>query len=177
MSSIHSSKMDRAHRAIKRYWTKMRLSSTRNLAAKFAEHGPSDLNIRSKKSFEKLLLFLQEKEVLHITRACLQRLHLRCTVLHPAVVQTSMLKSINVREFLAAFLLVHWKSKMFDNFDDLEASVYDAAVAMTDGLHALVAAVNDGKPMYKEPIREISRKFLEDLLRFARVFVRLLKLY
>ena len=76
-------------------------------------------------SFEDLIVFLRKKEIIAITKACLQRVHLSCTFRHHIQYQTN--EKVNVRVFLAGYMIAYCPTHVFESMGVLEHALLNAA--------------------------------------------------
>jgi hypothetical protein len=66
------------------------------------------------------VVVLREKQVIAIAKACLQRIHLLCTFRHGSPPKSLVAPNeVNVKVFLAAFMIVHRQTHVFESMSKL----------------------------------------------------------
>ena len=78
-------------------------------------------------SFEALVVHLREKPVIAATRDCLQRIHLLSTFRHGSPSRALSPENVNVRVFLAGYMIAYRPTHVFESMGTLEKALYDAA--------------------------------------------------
>ena len=66
-------------------------------------------------SFESLVVHLREKETIRIAKAMLQRVHLLCTLRHGSPPRALAPENVNVRVFLAGFMIAFRPTHVFES--------------------------------------------------------------
>ena len=94
-------------------------------------------------SYENLLVFIHNKEVIAVSKACaplvdfplsplLQRVHLSSTFRHRTLPRAQAPENVSVRVFLAGYLVVYHTSQVFENMGALENALLEAAVPLME---------------------------------------------
>ena len=95
-------------------------------------------------SFEALVALLRKREVVNATKSCLQRVHLLSTFLHGPQSTPTL---VNVRVFLAAYLVVHYPKSTFVSMGPLEETLATAARSLLASFENICSdlVASDGK--------------------------------
>ena len=80
------------------------------------------------RSFETLVIFLREKSTIAIAKACLQRIHLLSTFRHGSPDHALEPDNVNIRVFLAAFMIAFRPTHVFESMGSREQTLFDAAL-------------------------------------------------
>lgn len=126
----------------------------------------SDLSIYS---FENLVVFLREKHTIFITKNCLQRIHMLSTFLHGCPHLALTPQTVNVRVFLAGFMIAFRPSHVFESMGALEQSLFEAALPLMTNFQRIVectAACGSFQDVPRELTREFPSMLFEYLKRF-----------
>ncbi len=117
----------RACVAIERFWSRQgRWGKTASLVDRFFSRGPTIEHVK-RISFEALVVFLRERPVIDATKACLQRVHLLSTFRHGSPPKMLAPENVNVRVFLAGFMIAFRPTHVFESMGTLEQALYDTA--------------------------------------------------
>ena len=92
-------------------------------------------------SFEALVILLREKPVLASMKAALQRIHLQTTFRHGSPSKTLQPENVNVRVFLAAYMIAFRSTHVFEGMGPLEQALFESAVPMLNMFHAICDAL------------------------------------
>ena len=114
-------------------------------------------------SFTALTAFLREKKVICGTKACLQRVHLLCSFRHGSQARGL----VNVRVFLASYMIVHFSSNVFETMGELEQRVFDAAVALLEAFERICGAISRS---FQDVPEAMSRVFQPVLFEYIEHF-------
>jgi hypothetical protein len=79
-------------------------------------------------SFESLVHFLREKPVIAAMKAALQRMHMLSTFRHGSPSKSLAPENVNVRVFLAAFMIAFRPTHVFESMGTLEQALFESAV-------------------------------------------------
>ena len=111
--------------------------TTRKILDRFSV---TNLNAEFVKSitFEQLVLMLREKPVIEATKAALQRIHLQCTFRHGSPSQSIAPQNVNVRVFLAAYMIAYRPTHVFESMAPLEQSLFESAVPLMSAFEKIV---------------------------------------
>ena len=129
----------RAAMRIQRFWLRVRHARTWRLASAFQADARLSIDGVRNAVFGEFTVHLRNREVIARTKALLQRLH--CIAVHrhgnrPAVERPD---TINVRVFLAAYMIAFHSTKVFETFGVLQRRVIDAATNLL-ALYARIVA-------------------------------------
>ena len=91
-------------------------------------------------SLEEVKVFLRKKEILAISRALLQRVYLSSAFRHRTLRRGQAPESVNVRVFLAGYMIAYSTTHVFEDMGKLERSLLDAAVPMIESFQAIADA-------------------------------------
>jgi hypothetical protein len=120
-----------AARTIQKYW---RYRFVDNTTAKLVDHALNELNITidhvKSISFDSLVVFLRDKPVIAAMKAALQRMHMLSTFRHGSPSKSLAPENVNVRVFLAAFMIGYRPTHVFESMGTLEQQVFESAVPM-----------------------------------------------
>jgi hypothetical protein len=102
-----------------------------------------DINSNNAKAlrFEALAQLLRQENVVTAARSFVQRIHLLCVFRHGTVTAANIGKDVNVRVVLAAFMIVHHPTHVFEIRHTLENELIAAAIDMLSNFEQIVAAV------------------------------------
>eukprot|EP00292_Cryptomonas_paramecium_P016349 CAMPEP_0113719680 /NCGR_PEP_ID=MMETSP0038_2-20120614/35982_1 /TAXON_ID=2898 /ORGANISM="Cryptomonas paramecium" /LENGTH=203 /DNA_ID=CAMNT_0000648145 /DNA_START=135 /DNA_END=742 /DNA_ORIENTATION=+ /assembly_acc=CAM_ASM_000170 len=95
--------------------------------------------------FDNLVLLLKDKKVISAAKVCLQRIHLLATYRHGSPPHIKEPESVNVRVFLAAFMIVYFPSRVFESVGPLEQRLLDAADPMLTAFHAICISIQSSQ--------------------------------
>lgn len=91
-------------------------------------------------SFEMLVSYLREKETIRITKNCLQRVHILTTLRHGSPPKALGSENVNVRVFLAAFMIAFKPTHVFDSMGVLEQALFESAGPLLTKFQRIVEA-------------------------------------
>jgi hypothetical protein len=84
-------------------------------------------------SFERLVEFLREKATISRTKACLERFHRLSNLFHKATKAAGEEpERVNVRIFLAVYMIVVYPRDVFENMGDLERRLLGSAKVLLE---------------------------------------------
>jgi hypothetical protein len=81
-------------------------------------------------SYESLVVHCRNQRVIAVTKACLQRIHLLCTVRHCSPSTAIAPDNVNVRVFLAGFMIAYRPIHVFEEMGALEDALLKAAMPL-----------------------------------------------
>lgn len=81
-------------------------------------------------SFESLVVMLREKPVIQAAKAALQRIHLLATFRHGSPSRSLAPENVNVRVFMAAFMIAIRPTHVFESMGTLEQSLFESAMPL-----------------------------------------------
>jgi len=144
--------------------------STKDLIRKMKSFGPTIEHVKSI-SFESLVTFLREKKVINVSKACLQRIHYLCTFRHGSPSKALEPDRVNVRVFLAGFMIAYRPTHVFESMGTLEQALYDATVPLIMTFEKICDALlaSEGKCFADVPF-ELTKDFPTLLYNFLQCF-------
>ena len=92
-------------------------------------------------SFEALIIFLREKLTIAVVKKCLQRVHLLSTHRHGSPPRALAPEHVNVRVFLAGFMIAFRPTHVFDSMGTLEQALFESAVPLITNFQRIVECV------------------------------------
>ena len=92
-------------------------------------------------SFEQLVITLREKPLIAQTKAALQRIHLLSTFRHGSPSRSISPENVNVRVFLAAFMIAYRPTHVFESMGTLEQSLFESAVPLLIAFEKIVNCI------------------------------------
>ena len=135
--------------------------------------GPTVEGVRAI-SFEALVVRLREKEVIQAARRCLERIHLLAYFRHgnPALTRGAALPAnVNVRVFLAAFMIVYRSAHVFESMGDLEQRLLEVATPLLAKFFEILAALRAAPHRtFAEVPAEVTAPFVGLLYEYLRRF-------
>ena len=129
-----------SHKVQKAWRTSFQFRKTVNSAKKLVE----DFKVTSENArlitFKTLTNLLRHTDVIAATKSIVQRIHLLCVSRHGTEDGTNT-DDINVRVVLAAFMIVHRPSHVFEIRGELVKNLIDAGTKMLANLEGIIAAI------------------------------------
>ena len=122
-------------------------------------------------SFESLVVFLREKDTIAVTKACLQRIHLLCTFRHGSPSKALAPDNVNVKVFLAGFMVAYRPTHVFESMGALEQALLEAATPLLTIFHKICACIRSspGRSFQDVP-HELTRDFPAMLFEYLQRF-------
>ena len=171
--SIHSATSPPmpAVRRIQRFLRRYKNATTQKIVALFLGGGPTIEKVKSI-SFEHLVVFLREKHIIAISKACLQRIHLLCTFRHGTLCRTLAPENVNVRVFLAAFMIAYRSTHVFEGMGQLEQSLLESAIPLLERFQQICDSLRKGDPPvgFAGVSETLTREFPEMLFEYLKRF-------
>ena len=120
-------------------------------------------------SFEALVIHLREPPIIASARNCLCRIHALALHRHDAPAGETIPDTINVRVFLAAYMIACRPTHVFENMGQLETPLLEVARALIGAFERIACAVLAAGSM--QPVdRALTEDFVPLLLRYLRCF-------
>jgi hypothetical protein len=113
-------------------------------------------------SFEHLVVFLREKEVIASTNNSLQRIHKLCISRHGSPPSASS-GNVNARVYLAAFMIAYRPTHVFESMGALETALYDSAYPLTTRFQSILECIARVGGAFQAVPVELTTGFLEML--------------
>ena len=127
---------------------------------------PSDHNSFS---FESLVVLLREKPIISVTKACLQRIHLLSTFRHGSPSKALSPENVNVRVFLAGFMIAYRPTHVFESMGVLEIALLEAATPLIAVFEKICRIVHIGGS-FMAVSHELTKDFPTLLFEFLKRF-------
>jgi len=125
-------------------------------------------------SFDALVQHLRNMDVITTTKACLERIHTLCVLRHGSVSRACKPANVNVRVFLAAFMIAYRPTHVFKAMGPtLEQPLFEAAVKMIKSFELICdAIINSSAPSntFKDAPHELTSDFEALLVDFLVKF-------
>ena len=125
-----------------------------------------------KNSFAALSTHLRKREVIDCTRRCLQRIHMTCHLLYPnCVPRESLPPSVNVRVFLAAYMVAFRPDSVFENQNGtLEKNLFQSAVPVLECFQTLCEQFDQSSEGLRSLNQELVSSFVPKLCTYFENF-------
>jgi len=120
-------------------------------------------------SFESLVLLLREKRIISVTKACLQRIHLMSTFRHGSPSRALSPENVNVRVFLAGFMIAYRPTHVFESMGALEIALVGAATPLISLFEKICKLVHAGG-CFMTVSRELTKDFSTLLFEYLKRF-------
>ena len=120
-------------------------------------------------SFESLVIHLREKSTISISKACLQRIHLLCTFRHGSPAKSLSADNVNVRVFLAGYMIAFRPTHVFESMGALEQALLDAATPLMATFDRICRTIDARTPFSLVP-HELTKDFPTLLFNFLKCF-------
>ena len=142
-TSSYNSAQIRAAKVIGSAWKKCFASQTTlRLIGKFKDAKLMSSDIQGM-SFETMVSHLRESEVISAAKACLQRVHFMSNSLHGLPEGMLNHDNVNVRTFLAAFLIVHRPNHVFEMMGERETTLKESATVMLRSFENILVKIQE----------------------------------
>ena len=142
---------------------------TKRLVSRFFKQGMTIANVQSI-SFEQLVLLLREKPVIAAARACLQRIHLLTTNRHGSPSSALAPENVNVRVFLAGYMIAFRPTHVFESMGTLEKALYDSAVPLLKQFEQICAVFQSGAGSFDQVPVKLTSDFPTRIFEFLKRF-------
>jgi hypothetical protein len=144
--------------------------TTKDLVELMKAHGATEEHTKSI-SFEALVVQLRDKNVIKISKACLQRIHYLCTFRHGSPSAALVPANVNVRVFLAGFMIAYRPTHVFENMGTLEQALYDATVPLIKSFERICnSLLSSETKTFAEVPHELTKDFPTLLFDFLKKF-------
>lgn len=122
-------------------------------------------------SFECLVVFLREKPIIAVTKRCLQRIHLLSTFRHGSPPLALAPEHVNVRVFLAAYMIAYRPTHVFESMGALETQLYESSLPLLHTFEQIAKCIiADPKGCFGKVSYETSEHFPTYLFEFLKRF-------
>ena len=153
---------------VKRFWNNSRDATTSRAVKRFAATGPNGDRVQSI-SFDSLVVMLREKPVIDATRTCLQRIHMLTTFRHGSPSKALAPENVNVRVFLAGYMVAYRPTHVFESMGTLEQALCDAAKPLLAAFERIWRLLLSGKSFSEVP-HQLTRNFPTLLFEYLKRF-------
>ena len=97
------------------------------------------------------MVYLRDKSVISLAKACLQRIHLLCTFRHGSPPRALSPENVNVRVFLAGFMIAYRSTHVFESMGALEHALLEAATPLLTKFQQICSVIRDRKAFSEVP--------------------------
>ena len=111
------------------------------------------------------MIFLREKSVIVASKGCLQRIHLLCTFRHGSPPASLAPESVNIRVFLAAYMIAYYPAHVFETMGQMEQSLFDAATPLIVAFEAIADKIKSDS-LFMNVGYELTKDFPTLLFRY-----------
>ena len=140
---------------VQRFWMRVRVSSTRRLMKRFTQVGPTHAYVKGI-DFERLVTFLKERAVVHITQRCVLRLYYLSSSRHGL---PSKLKDFNTKTFLGVFMIGYFPRRVFISMGPLEEDLFGCTRQLLACFESMWRFLRNGTPFAQVP-HAVTKDFL-----------------
>ena len=116
------------------------------------------------------MVFLREKPIIAVTKACLQRIHVLTTFRHGSPAQALSPDNVNVRVFLAAFMIAFRPSHVFESMGALEQQLYEVALPLMVKFEQIATRVISSPSGFQGVPSDVTNGFPEMLFEYLKRF-------
>ena len=115
------------------------------------------------------MVFLRQPEVISTSKACLQRIHLLCTFRHGSPSRALAPENVNVRVFLAGFMIAYRPTHVFESMGALEQALLDSTTPLIITFDKICQILNE-KRFFSAVPHELTKDFPTMLFNYLRCF-------
>ena len=115
------------------------------------------------------MVYLREKSVISLAKKCLQRIHLLCTFRHGSPSKAPSLENVNVRVFLAGFMIAFRPTHVFESMGALEHALLEATKPLLDAFEKICNCLKKDKAFGEVP-HELTKDFPTLLFEYLKRF-------
>ena len=90
-----------------------------------------------------MIVFLHNKKTITIAKALLQRVHLSSTFCHSTLTRALAPDSVNVRVFLAGYMITHRPTQVFECIGPSELGLFEVAGPLLELFQSIINAVHN----------------------------------
>lgn len=134
---------------IQRTWLyKFKYLTTHRIVKNFLKNGPTINKIKDL-TFDELYLFLKDKEVINITKKCLDRIHLIYNYLYPNSIN---IKNLKLGMYISAYMIVYKTSYIFEKMNKIDQELYNSSLIFIQMFEKICNKIlnSNNKNIYKE---------------------------
>lgn len=157
-------------RFLQRAWRrKLAALCTKRIVQRFVKTGPTSFGVQ-RMSFEQLVVFLREKPVIEATKACLQRIHRLCAHRHGSPSSALSPENVNVRVFLAGFMIAYRPTHVFESMGTLEQKLSDSTLPLIAQFEKICNAFTSNADAFDDIPPALTENFQTLLFEFLKAF-------
>ena len=165
----------KAAKTIQKYWKQQFAHrGTKKLVIRMTEGYKVTSDYLKTISFDQLVAFTKNKRMVAALKAGLQRIHMKVTFLHGSPPESRGVACVNVRVFLAAYLIALWPTDVFSEMGVLETQLLEGARAVLARFQTICDAIllsdNDALCFGQKMEHETSKAFSAELFAYFRLF-------
>jgi hypothetical protein len=112
---------------------------------------------------------LREPKVIAVSKACLQRVHLMCTFRHGSPSRALAPENVNVRVFLAGFMIAYRPTHVFESMGALEHALLEATTPLLTTFDRICRILNE-KHFFSEVPPDLTKDFSILLFEYLKRF-------
>lgn len=114
---------------------------------------------------------LRQKPVIEVSKACLQRIHLLCTFRHGSPSKALTPENVNVRVFLAGFMISYRPTHVFESMGALENALVEAATPLLVTFQKICDCIlNSPSRSFQDVPHELTKDFVPMLFEYLQRF-------
>lgn len=152
-----------------RFWRQNKHMSLAKIIQRFKDGKLMSSDIK-RMQFEDLVVFLRQKDTISKTKALLMRFHNSARFAFGDPTNTDLPDQVNVRVFLAAYMMVYFSSKVFEEVKDLEAAARQAATRMIGNFERMIEQYTTRGQIFYEIDANVVASFVPLLFNYLRKF-------
>ena len=114
---------------------------------------------------------LKDKQVIAATKSCLQRIHSLATFRHGSPSKSLVPGNVNVRVFLAAFMIAFRPTHVFESMGALEQALFESAVPLLSSFERICTALRSSDhTCFQEVPSDLTKDFPTMLYEYLKRF-------
>lgn len=122
-------------------------------------------------SFETLAHFLREPNIISSSKICLRRIHILCDIRHGSPNQALIPENINIKVFLAGFMIAYTPTHVFESINILENELLEAATQLFKNFYLICESILSSKNnSFQNVSHEITKDFSTLLYEYLKKF-------
>lgn len=139
------------------------------IISQFLRKGATLERVQSKKSLEQLVQFIQLKQTIQIARITLQHIHFSCIARHGQNASQRP-HQINVRFFLASYMVVFHSQEVFEEIGEKERSLIEAAKTLVQSFQLICENIKDHNFKFSRVPFSLTQGFQGELFYYLDCF-------
>jgi hypothetical protein len=151
-------------------WKKFKLKNIYNDIKYLFSIGLTIENIKSI-DIATLIILLKKKSVILKSKNCLEKIYKLCISRHSFLITDSTPKNINIKEFLAGYMIAYYSNDVLDNMGTLEQALFDATVPLITTFENICRVIysSDNHSLNDVPL-ELTKDFPAMLFKYLECF-------